>query len=807
MIMEDKKHHSVPTALLYRSHSSLKIGDVHRYIITYFPKEGEDPTKSLFIKIKNVEMIPLRAAYLAGPYIIYCDVRTDDYTHNKGCFITADQPIYDPSLSAGQSLVAELSLHTMKEKHVWIVDVISQMLFSTSSEVHYEIMLGKDPSCLHRHNMGDELGKFTTRLDVQHMKTVDLWNQPPPSSIPNDPVHLVIITHGLLSNVSADMFYLKEQIELMASKTGENIVVRGFADNVCKTERGVRYLGRRLAEYIVRTVVPSMNVTKISFVAHSLGGLVQTFAIAYIQLNYPEFFDNVKPETFIAMASPFLGISNENPAYVKVALSFGIVGKTGQDLGLQGTKPLLMLLPSEPTRKILRKFKRRTLYANTVHDGIVPLRTSALLYLDWKALSSVYATLKDANTLNTDAAKKSERNTTQDSESVSEIPANVEGESSDASLVTSLKSKLLSPLQTAMAFCLPSMQDDSKIHRYARYQTKDGRSESDDDDSNSKSHIEPLPKSSVIESIKRVVLPPLPPLKYLIDPNSREQVILHDKIYDPDCIPRKNLRSSSTLLESLDPIKRQRILEEKIARRWHNGMTWRKVLVNLLPDAHNNIIVRRRFANAYGWLVVDHMVENHFGERSFKGEDVSDWDWTPSDSHTENEVEDKESQLADAKLSDILIKQRNKASKEFGNDPINTSPIVSGSIIEPSEYCGDDDGYPEDNPASPRARESRDVEPNSMRRFSTETVDDDNGWINDFDSEVYDGAAGMINTVTESVNDGLDAFKKTIFRDSEETEVARNKNNYADESMEDGGVNFERQASLDLSGSPIMHYL
>jgi hypothetical protein len=53
-------------------------------------------------------------------------------------------------------------------------------------------------------------------------------------------------------------------------------------------------------------------------------------------------------------------------------------------------------------------------------------------------------------------------------------------------------------------------------------------------------------------------------------------------------------------------------LEEKIARDWHSDMTWRKVLVKLEPDAHNNIIVRRMFPNAYGWPVVEHLVREHF---------------------------------------------------------------------------------------------------------------------------------------------------------------------------------------------------
>jgi len=53
-------------------------------------------------------------------------------------------------------------------------------------------------------------------------------------------------------------------------------------------------------------------------------------------------------------------------------------------------------------------------------------------------------------------------------------------------------------------------------------------------------------------------------------------------------------------------------VEEKIARAYHHELSWRKVLVRLEPDAHNNMVVRRMFANAYGWDVVKHVCDTHF---------------------------------------------------------------------------------------------------------------------------------------------------------------------------------------------------
>ncbi|CRJ95605.1 hypothetical protein BN1723_020810, partial [Verticillium longisporum] len=65
-------------------------------------------------------------------------------------------------------------------------------------------------------------------------------------------------------------------------------------------------------------------ITSISFIGHSLGGLIQTYAVAYVQKHSPQFFDLIKPINFVTLATPFLGLSNENPLYVKFALDFGL---------------------------------------------------------------------------------------------------------------------------------------------------------------------------------------------------------------------------------------------------------------------------------------------------------------------------------------------------------------------------------------------------------------------------------------------------------------------------------------------------
>lgn len=835
--------------LLYRFQSSVKIGQVERYIITYKPpqrtyhsndisnangKNHSSLTKNttytaqdqapLYLKIKNVESLTKRAAYLMGPYILYVDVRSSEYSHKQPCYITADQPQFEPNLQPGQSFIKELSCHTIKDKHVWIVDVVSQMLFSSKTSVSFEVAIGKSKQVVNNSSSGNynQMGVLdSSSLHVLRMDTKDLWNLPPPISVHNDndttstihnnnnadtntkvePVHLVMLTHGLHSNVGADMLYLKEQIENTAALTGENIIVRGFQDNVCKTERGIKYLGMKVAEYVLNDVYDTVpNIKKISFIAHSLGGLIQTFAVAFIQNNYPWFFKTVSPENFITLASPLLGISHiDSPSYVQAALSFGAIGRTGQELSLipteiDGTKTLLELLPTGTTHKVLKKFKRRTVYANAINDGIVPLRTSALLFLDYKGLRKVAEVLKtgqtsgskssntnstatatnnnsnnnsnrprlsrlllekalskqvynapdfmnsmpfvyasnpiisisDANASGnpdtmiadkqkiTDSLKHTQSQVGTDAISDTENPIvnadsdnnnngishENENENDSKSASTGAPSSIGAhssiesrELSIGMIDDPPTGYSDIKSVNSKVGEIPSNKQNKDTDDSNvalktnnnilsffspiqnaiaswvapqgtrmnnTNDNYNPLPKASVIDSAKSILLPPLPEKQYLIEPNERENPIIHDKIYsDADIrqykqnnrnMNNRNKRNdinkgknnndnnfNQTSNEKKIPLHAEinnesalnpfadsfsnffaknsssvERLEESIAMKWHEGMSWRKVLVNLKPDSHNNIIVRRRFSNAFGWLVLDHLVREHF---------------------------------------------------------------------------------------------------------------------------------------------------------------------------------------------------
>lgn len=573
---------STTPQVLFSYKSAVGVGELERYVITYDLYEGNEIPQdisldSLWLRIKNMEGLSYRAAYLAGPFILYCDVRTEDYHHSQKIVASVDQPRFEPTLQAQQSCVAELSVHQIKPRYVWIVDVVSQIIFTTNTQVSFEIVLGNCKEALSgKYSDESAISADSSKITVSRLTTLDLWNLPAEMNLRQNKKHLVLLTHGLHSNVSADMAYMMEQIyKCQKNYPNEQIVVKGYTGNICQTERGIKYLGTKLAEYIVNELYDD-SVAKISFIGHSLGGPVQVFAIAYIAAKYPWFFKKVTPINFIAIASPFLGIVTDNPAYINLLLSFGVIGKAGQDLSLEkepdNQLPLLALLPGNPVKGVMSLFKRRTLYMNAVNDGIVPLYTASMLFLDYDDILKELRKIQDGNELK------------------------VKPSGIDMPQESFLSRTVVSPFTKMMSLLAPQKFPSNSTT---------------------------IPKISFLESAVSLLIPPLPDKAFILDPESRDPIIVHDKIYTKDDIPpapeeKQNTFEGNTniLLSAFTTarggtVESQKI-EESIARHWHEGLSWRKVVVALKPDAHNNIIVRRRFANAYGWPVLDHLVDVHF---------------------------------------------------------------------------------------------------------------------------------------------------------------------------------------------------
>ncbi|CAJ2502129.1 Uu.00g049820.m01.CDS01 [Anthostomella pinea] len=951
--------------LLLHQVGSIKIGEVIRYTVTYTPSHDRilPSPNILHLRVRNTSPLPLRAAFVHGPYTLNVSAYPSHYDPNTKFEDPRRYgvPEFEPMLKAAGTWSCQLIVPDNIQQSAgmgaargdfgygaeegeeptsasWIIEIASQVIFSSSAAVGYEVLLARDEKSLNLgstpvnrgqsqvpqpgrvvdfqqsigskdgHHPAQLKGVFSKAITLKVEDTASLWNTPQlpgwddwdhgRSEGSDDPainsvtspaspeggrsssknpkkVHLVVLTHGLHSNLGADMLYLKESIDASvkqartdakvrrarekaerdANKTDgqadrdangtdnpektteertretaesrteedeeeyedEEVIVRGFSGNATRTERGIKFLGKRLARYVLSMTYPDQpflpstkkaaesfatsmkgnggktdgngqsahrhstihkgphheenrlfQITSISFVGHSLGGLVQTYAVAYIQKHSPQFFNLIRPLNFITLASPLLGLSNENPLYVKFALDFGLVGRTGQDLGLTwraptiarsgwgalvGTlgesahkkvmgeeqpesKPLLRILPTGPAHTALKKFRNRTVYSNVVNDGIVPLRTSCLLFLDWQGLGRVDKARREAGLMetmvgfgwaeltgaNVTSARKGpwtpdteeapsqpganpEPEATHESREVPLPPSNATAEDDRRSLNLTTSSQEAAPHQNSQTnndypfsgfFNFFKSNESSKAATektsqrspkgskiYKRSQTLKIDDASADSASSSKSKVSSgnelhedqesgvsaPPRTSFFEAAGDILNPKLPTMEYILDPSRRPRTIFHDRVYHPSDIPPPPLkkRPTGTLAirrrgtsqnQSLSPkgendetssqssqfgVKHEDSglstrdyddikhtdpdrdpeemidtsnmkVEEKIARAYHRDLSWRKVLVKLEPDAHNNIIVRRTFANAFGWPVVKHLVDAHFSD-------------------------------------------------------------------------------------------------------------------------------------------------------------------------------------------------
>lgn len=220
--------------------------------------------------------------------------------------------------------------------------------------------------------------------------------------------HLVIMVHGIIGS-TADWKYGAEQFHKLLEG---RVIVHCSNSNMHKlTLDGIDVMGERLAQEVIEEINKRPQITKISFVAHSVGGLVARYAIGRLYRPPGQSLEN-SPQSlrdsnrgnihgldavnFITVASPHLGSRGNK----QVPFLFGVTAiekfacciihfifrRTGKHLFLtdndDGKPPLLQLMVDdcEDLRFIsaLQAFQRRVAYSNVGYDHIVGWRTSSI---------------------------------------------------------------------------------------------------------------------------------------------------------------------------------------------------------------------------------------------------------------------------------------------------------------------------------------------------------------------------------------------------------------------------------------------
>ncbi|XP_015582438.1 putative lipase ROG1 [Ricinus communis] len=234
----------------------------------------------------------------------------------------------------------------------------------------------------------------------------DVWSCKDSDSSSAD--HLVIMVHGILGSASDWKFAAEQFVRMLPDK----VFVHCSERNMFRlTLDGVDVMGERLAEEVLEVIQRKPNLRKISFIAHSVGGLVARYAIGRLYRPSQNVGDspNSKREedsratiggleamNFITVATPHLGSRGNKqvpflfgvPAFEKAAglVIHWIFKRTGRHLFLtdddEGTPPLLQRMIEDYGdcffMSALRTFRRRVVYSNVGYDHIVGWRTSCI---------------------------------------------------------------------------------------------------------------------------------------------------------------------------------------------------------------------------------------------------------------------------------------------------------------------------------------------------------------------------------------------------------------------------------------------
>ncbi|XP_028802156.1 putative lipase ROG1 [Neltuma alba] len=254
--------------------------------------------------------------------------------------------------------------------------------------------------------------KHDTTGESFDMEVVDASGQRP------HPAHLVIMVNGLMGSAQDWKFAAKE---FLKRHPYDIIVHCSECNSSILTFDGVDVMGERLAEEVISVIKRHPYVQKISFIGHSLGGLVARYAVANLyerdiskeiarengnsgNHNSDPECNEMKPErkiaglepiNFITSATPHLGSRGHRQVPVfcgfhtleKAATRVSwFLGKTGKHLFLadkdNGKPPLLvqMVHDNEDLKFLsaLQSFKRRVAYANVRHDQLVGWSTSSI---------------------------------------------------------------------------------------------------------------------------------------------------------------------------------------------------------------------------------------------------------------------------------------------------------------------------------------------------------------------------------------------------------------------------------------------
>ncbi|KAF9083347.1 hypothetical protein BGX29_008546 [Mortierella sp. GBA35] len=474
-------------------------------------------------------------------------------------------------------------------------------------------------------------------------------------------LHLVLLTHGIHGSW-LDMLYIKEQID--AHNKGNGKTITFLTDtNHAGTEEGIQMAGQRVAMDILewtgycdteqgqqlrkafassssaaskpKTATASIStqnristipfprgISKVSIIGHSLGGLINVYALGFIEdLTQGAFFSTIRPAHFITLASPLLGVGFEHPWVLGYALSLGVIGQTGKDLafGNRSTRlkrsastatslsassssiptkhsasapglsmectldadpePLLLAMarPGSASNRVLKQFVDRTSYANIENDMAVKFNTSSMMGIPNFDMDQFFSP---------------EGAATQPKKSIYH------------SALSSILALLL-PQIPPMAKFLGIADAPSPVVIVERVEAgsvemADGTFQTNDTTTTTPSEVNGKESKSKQNreagSVKSTT-------------SSKRSTSRSSSGSGTDSSSKSSSRSASPSSATDVSTKSRLDLAHLVSEGYHTDMDWTKIGVFIENEAHVQIIVRRKWYNLDGWKCVQDLVE------------------------------------------------------------------------------------------------------------------------------------------------------------------------------------------------------
>ncbi|KAI9369822.1 putative serine esterase-domain-containing protein [Aspergillus egyptiacus] len=204
--------------------------------------------------------------------------------------------------------------------------------------------------------------------------------------------HLCVIVHGLWGNPDHMNAIVKALRSAHPEERLHILVTKRNSGNL--TYDGIQLGGERVCIEIEEELdgIRSRggNVTKLSIVGYSLGGLLARYAVGLLESR--GLLDELEPMTFTTFATPHLGVRSPSHGWhyhLWNVLGARLLSLSGQQVftidNFHGTgRPLLSILADPDSVFIagLRKFKRRILYANITNDRSAAYYTTCIAKTD-----------------------------------------------------------------------------------------------------------------------------------------------------------------------------------------------------------------------------------------------------------------------------------------------------------------------------------------------------------------------------------------------------------------------------------------